>query len=197
MTRHSLSLTRTAAPAWALLGLADVKGHLRITDTAEDAQLQELIDVAAEQIDGPSSIVGRALLTQSWRLQLNEWPCDSIIRLPLPPLQSVTSITYVDEAGATQTVDPADYQVSIPGDLPATIRPAYGKAWPAARCVADAIAVDFVCGYGSPADVPAVARQACRVMVAHWHENRDAIGTMPTAAEYLLRHIALPEGMFA
>jgi uncharacterized phiE125 gp8 family phage protein len=38
------------------------------------------------------------------------------------------------------------------------------------------IEIDYVAGYGSAADeVPADLRQAVLLLIAHWHEHRDAV----------------------
>src|SRR3990167_7420015 len=75
------------------------------------------------------------------------------IELPLPPLRSVTSITYVDQDGTTQTLSSTLYTVDSSSE-PARITPAYGEVWPSTRDQVNAVTVRFVAGYdpGSPAD---------------------------------------------
>ena len=55
--------------------------------------------------------MGRALLTQTWDMYLDEFPCAGEIIIPLSPLQSVTSVSYVDQHGATQTWASANYRI--------------------------------------------------------------------------------------
>jgi len=96
---------------------------------------------------------------------------------PLPPLQSVTSIKYLDTAGDEQTLDSAAYRVDIYSH-PARITPAYGYTWPALRDVINAITIEFVTGYGDEVtDVPEDLRHAIRLLAAHYFDERSATST--------------------
>ena len=106
----------------------------------------------------------RALLTQTWDLKLDAFPCaDEVIWLPKPPVASVTSITYLDTAGASQTWSSSLYRTDLPaGPMAqrARITPAYAQYYPSTYGVTNAVTVRFVCGYGGATDVPAMLR-AC------------------------------------
>ena len=68
------------------------------------------------------------------------------IEIPLPPLQSVESITYLS-GGDTIRMSPSDYVVAGIGDRwKARIRHVIG--WPSADYVTEAVVVTFVAGYG-------------------------------------------------
>ena len=73
--------------------------------------------------------------------------------ITLPPLQSVSAITYVDADGATQTITASDYLVDSTS-TPARITPAYGKTWPTPREQNNAVKVRFIAGYGLASAVP-------------------------------------------
>lgn len=92
----------------------------------------------------------------------------------LPPLQSVTSITYVDGDGVTQTLDAGQYLVDA-RSVPARIEPAYGCSWPSTRDQANAVVVRFVAGYGAAAAVPACVRQWILLRVRTLYNNRDQL----------------------
>jgi hypothetical protein len=68
------------------------------------------------------------------------------IVLPFPPLISVDAITYVDAGNATQTLDPASYDVLGLGDR-GTLRPAFNKVWPATSWRRESVTIRFTCGY--------------------------------------------------
>lgn len=173
------TLTLITAPPVEPITLADAKAHLRRDDSDEDDLISALIEAARQHIDGKDGILGRALVEQSWQLALTVFPAGGI-RVPLPPLIEVESITYLDTAGAEQTLAESEYQILE--SEPAMILPAYGKSWPATRCQAEAIKVRFTAGYapaaGSPTDyrenVPQAIRQAMLLLIAHWYENRGA-----------------------
>ncbi len=75
------------------------------------------------------------------------YPDRAAIRVTRPPLQAVTSITYVDGSGVTQTVDPSTYDVDTDTE-PGRIAPSYGNIWPIVRQQLASVQVNFVAGYG-------------------------------------------------
>src|SRR5690606_36285460 len=89
---------------------------------------------------------------QTLTLTLDRFPCGPIY-LPYPPLQSVSSIGYVDPQGVAQTVGVADYQVDINSE-PGRLVPAYGTTWPSTQCVLGAVTIEYVAGYSDVCDVP-------------------------------------------
>lgn len=92
----------------------------------------------------------------------------------LPPLQSVTSITYVDTTGATQTLASDQYLVDSKSQ-PAKIAPAYGLYWPVARQQSNAVIVRFVAGYGAAAAVPQCIKQWMLLRISSAYENRASL----------------------
>lgn len=164
------NLTRVIAPADPLISLDDAKAHLGASDYDEvDDQLTALVEAATDYIEGPSG-AGVAMVEQTWRATLDTLP--SAFSIPLGPVQSITSITYLDTEGVTQTIDPTSYHTDFDRHpaLVAFIKP---RPTDVAR-VPGAVKVTFVCGYGSPEETPAKARHACRLMVGEWFKNREA-----------------------
>ncbi len=161
-----------SGPESPLLSLDDAKAQLRIDPAfdLDDTYLESLIAAATSYIDGRDGILGRALVTQSWRGVIDGcFPGEIIV--PLPPLQSVSSITYYDPEGVLKTLDPAEYDV-IPGRDNGLIVPAYGKSWPAVQNRRRAAIVEFVAGFGAPSDVPADIRHMALFLVSHWYMQR-------------------------
>jgi len=125
----------------------------------------------------------RALVTQTLDAYFDSFPryqnpafSDLPTRydIQLPPLQSVTSITYVDPDGATVVLAADQYLVDAKSQ-PARIAPAYGLSWPSTREQANAVIVRFVAGYGAAAAVPACVRNWMLVRIKTLWENRDQI----------------------
>ena len=103
------------------------------------------------------------------------------IELPVSPVQSITSITYVDLAGNVATLPATDY-VLVADGLTAEIEPAYQKVWPVPRYQPQSVTVTFVAGYGHAASVPEPIKLAIRVAVAWWYERRgDEVESHPKA----------------
>ena len=147
--------------------------HLRVDFNDDFTLIAGLVAAATAWLDGWSGILGRALVTQTWRLYFDHGFPEQTIRLPLPPLIGVTSIQYVDINGATQTVSPADYQV-LDGPR-AAVRPVYGQIWPVTLAQARACWIEFECGYGAASEVPAAIKAAALLMISHLYFHRDAV----------------------
>lgn len=134
-----MALTLIVPPALEPLEVAEAKLYARVTHTDEDELFQALIQTARELVEGR----GIAIHTQTWELSLDRFPV--CIRVPIAPLQSVTSITYTDADGASQVLASSGYTVDT-RSRPARILPAYGTSWPATRAVPNAVIVKFVAG---------------------------------------------------
>lgn len=184
-----MRLALITAPAETPISIEEAKDHLRDVPDADDDQVTAMIAAATAGLDGRSGSLGRALCTQTWQTFLDRFPCDSEdILLPLPPLRSVTSVTYVDSNGDIQTLATTVYGVDTSSE-PAAIFLKYGQSWPATRRERKAITIQFEAGYGAAADVPAPIKSAILLMVGDLYANREAQGeplTKNPAVERLL-----------
>jgi len=166
------------------VSLAECKVDLRVDHDADDGLIAGLIVAARQEAEELSR---RAFVNRTLELSLTAWPCDNCIRLPYPPLASVTSITYLSYANVPATMPTGDYIV-VTDIEPGLITLAYAKAWPAEqlRTVAP-IRVRYVAGYGATAvSVPERYKALIRSLVAIRYENRDE---MTPAAERQLVNI--------
>lgn len=178
-------------PAREPLTIQEAKQHLRVTHDDEDSYILSLIKMARRYCE---QVQGRAYLTQTQVLQLDEFPIlsDVPIELPNPPLISITSIAYVDSAGDTQTWSSSYYTVDIRHE-PGRVYPGYTYTYPSVRDQRNAVTITYTAGYGTnPASVPQEYRHAMLLMLAHWYEYRQPVlstGTIqkvPDAAKSLL-----------
>jgi len=180
-----MALTQTGAPAVEPITTAEAKSQAHVSTAADNDYIDTLIAASREQCEIEQR---RAYITQTWELRLDCFPSE--IEVPKPPLQSVTSIQYVDTAGDTQTLDSSGYQVST-DSLPGRIMPAVDSSWPTTReSTYDAVIVTFVAGFGDAAsDVPANVKLAVKVLVAHWYRLREPVveGSITTGIPW---HIA-------
>lgn len=164
------NLTLAAGPVNEPLTVMEIREHLRIDSWFEDAVLLSFRHAARHYAE---DILGRALITQSWTLKLDAFP--PVIRLPRPPLQSVTSVAYTDTNGDPQTLNPSLYSVHT-GDEPGFIVPAFGESWPATRNHPNVVTVTFVAGYGDDAtDIPESIRAGLKLFIAHLYEFREPV----------------------
>lgn len=106
--------------------------------------------------------------------------------LSASPLSSVSSISYTDENGDSQTLTSDKYIVQGFA-LPPVVSIAYGETWPNTRQEADAVTVTYVVGYTDADSVPSAVKNAIKLTVAYLYENReDKVKQMPTRVEAIL-----------
>lgn len=121
----------------------EVKTLAGLDGTDYDARIALLIPAMRQRAE---QITGRSFAVNTWQLKLDAFPDE--IRLLWPPLISVTSITYVDDAGAAQTLDAASYSVDSHSE-PAWVLPA--TEWPSTYDTANAVTVNYTAGDGATA----------------------------------------------
>ena len=181
-----MTATRVIEPAVEPVSLAEMKAHLRLTSTAEDALLDQLISSARAQVEQETR---RALITQSWRLYLDGWPVGRVVQLPVAPVQRIDQILIFDEDGVPHSLEETYWRLDK-STSPARIRVKPGAGLPSSAVMS--IEIDFTAGYGAAAsDVSADLRQSVRLLAAHWFEHREAgaelaMASMPLGLDRLL-----------
>lgn len=179
-----MPLTLVTAPTSDLISLAEAKLQLRIeADVTDEEDLVRGIIAAA--VGRCQDVTGRQLLQATWDLTLDAFPLDDVLEVPRPPLQSVTSVTYVDTAGTSQTWAASNYQVDAPTGAMAPmgrIAPAPNVSWPSTREQLNAVTIRFVAGYATAAAVPAALKAGILLLIGHFYMHREAVADGRLAA---------------
>jgi uncharacterized phiE125 gp8 family phage protein len=167
-----MALELVTGPTQEPVTLTEAKAQLRLDIADDDGLLAGYLLAAREYIEGQTK---RDLVTKTWDYTIDYgWPVRGLrqyIRLPVNPVQSVTSVSYVDEAGATQTLASDQYTVMSRMTYSAIV-PAYDVTWPTTRRVPDAVTVRFVSGYEN---CPQDLKLAVMLLAGHFYENREAV----------------------
>lgn len=156
------------APLAEPITLAEFKTHLKIDHSDEDALLESLIKAARQYLEYRA---GLAVMSQVWRLVLDDWPKDGFLTLQKTPVQSVDQIVIYDEDGVSQNLD-----------LSATILDSFSKP---ARLYVGAMArpgqlingieIVFTAGYSSASEVPDTLKRALLLHASHLYEFRGVV----------------------
>ncbi len=169
-------------PAIEPVTLADAKAHLRVDQSDSDARIAALVVAARQHTE---AYLRRALLNQTWAYSFDYgWPVDydgaNLIEIPMQPVQSVSSITYIDENGATQTLDTSQYRLyDASADSYAYVRPAPDVTWPTVQSIPETVIVSVVAGYGLlRTDVPAPIREAILLRVELLYDRNPQTRTL-------------------
>lgn len=161
-----MSLILSNNPVANPVTLAEVRlqCNLAADDTSHDDRLNLNISAATRMVERATK---RALVTQGYIL--NTIP-KTMIELPRPPLQSVTSVHVLDVDGNYALVNAADYQVSA-NDNPGSIYMI--ESWPDwNQYEPEPVKITYVAGYGDassdvPDDLRLAVLQVCAFLFEH------------------------------
>ena len=170
------ALTIATAPAAEPLSTAEAKSHLRVTTSADDTLIDAMVKAARVYFE--ESLLGRALITQTWDYYLDGWPASNAIQIPKPPLASVTHVKYTDEDGTQSTFSSSDYSVDTDSFFGRVVLDA-DASWPADNLhPKNPIVIRFVAGYGTAgSDLPEDIWHGLKIMVADLYEARETVVT--------------------
>lgn len=170
-----MSKTRISEPGLEPVTLAEVKQFLRIETADENALLSMWISQAREACE---TFIGRALITQDWRLVEQ---ARTSLELRPGPVQSIVSVTY-DDGISSRVLTADEYELQSQNGLDRIVfDPALGGG---------EVSVEFRAGYGDDWNaVPLSIRQGLLRLVAHHHRFRDAADApaLPAAVTALWR----------
>ncbi len=168
-TKQYIRVVSTVAVAASEFGVSVIRDA---PQSVEDTYLTNLIISARRIIE---RILNRRLITQMWELALDDFPASEAIRIPYPPLQSISSVTYYDTDETSATFSSSKYHVDTYSE-PGRIMLAYGEVWPSTTLrTVNGVVVRFVCGYGGAAsDVPDEYKQAIKMLCGELYERREA-----------------------
>ena len=182
LNQYALQLVTGVTAALEPVTLTQAKEHLSIDRSIvhHDNHIRRLITAARQRIE---QMANRATITQTWDFFLDRFPSNAwAMLIPLPPLQSVTSVKYIYEDGNQQTWASSKYKVDT-ATMPGRITPAFGEVYPATRLEVNAVEVRFIAGDTSVANVPEVYKQAMLLLISSWFEERNMLDVQPGRIE--------------
>ncbi len=167
------TLTLLTPPANEPVSFLDVRDFLRARDSDEEI-VNALVPMARDYVETQT---GRALITQTWRLDFHDGFDTDTIKLPKAPLQTIDTFTYYDSDNVQQTLTGADYEIAKSQTFASTIRMRDGASWPALYNRFGAASITFTCGYGATGtSVPKQLIRCMWLLLLDFFENRNARG---------------------
>jgi uncharacterized phiE125 gp8 family phage protein len=152
-------------PTELVVSLTEVKAWLKIDGTDEDTLLTSLIASATAECE---AYAGLSFITRTRTVSLTHFHGKDIL-LPYGPVTELTSIEYVDQDDADQTIDDADYSIDMASGL-ARVR--VTETWPSTNRTLSNVVVTYVAGYEDAAAVPEIIKTAIKKKVALDYEKR-------------------------
>lgn len=160
-------LKLVTAPTVEPVTLSEVKAQAVIGHDLDDALLSVMISAAREHGE---SLTGRSWAPKTLEVVLDSFP-NGAIELPASPVTAVTSIKYLDDDGAEQTMPEADYYVDT-DSLVGRVIPK--DAWPETADRPNAVRVRYEAGFPA-GSLPPALKQWLIIRVATLYEHREAL----------------------
>lgn len=151
------TLERTSNQSHLGVSLQEAKDHLRVSGSGQDDLITLLIQAATEQVERDTA---RAVLTATWRQSLDKFPeGGEPFDLYQRPVTAVTSVTYVDVDGNTQTLDSSLWSHSTARNK--VYYEGSDCQWPQTKeTKSDTVFVNFTAGVTDSGCVPRLIKQA-------------------------------------
>ena len=199
--------TQLITPSNALVvSTSEVKDFLRLDEDTDDSIIISLIRSAELFVE---DYTHRSLLTKTFKFSLDGisevdiplWEGTRIgpdltirrraIRLPFPPLISVSEVATFDDGDNKTVFNASKYYVDT-ARVPAQIVLRNGESWPTALRVGNAVEITYNAGYGdSSNEIPEPIRlailQYCAFMYEHRGEYEHPQPVLPVHMHTLLR----------
>lgn len=165
-----MSLIRITGPTTEPVTLEKMKESLRMDGTESDNTITDLIKAAREAAE---EFQNKAYFTQTWELSFDSLP-SMPLTIPMPPLQSLTSVKLYDENGTEVSMNIDDFILDKRSE-PGRIAFKKDKAWPSIKLQSiDAVVFQFVAGYSDMSKVPEKVKQAIELYSTYFYDHPDA-----------------------
>lgn len=164
--------------AWSgeVLSLAEAHAHLATTELALESaevasEIASLVVAARQSLEREHDVLLREVVAFTWTI--DDWPlAGESYYLPVSPMQSITSIQYVDTDGNTQTLAGSNYRLRKPTYGRASIVFSEAAVFPKRKADTE-ITISVSAGWGV-GKVPEVAKQAVRLtLTTMFDESED------------------------
>jgi uncharacterized phiE125 gp8 family phage protein len=172
-----LNILAGSGPPTEPILLAEVKSRLHLSATDDDSYITSLITTARVLAE---KWTGWSLASKTYQLTRVgfPWPSQSI-KLPVPPVSLVTSVSYfADDSGEWTVWDSSDYLVGL-SQFPALIRPVNGGAYPCPFPTGDVdnVQILFTAGPAEGALNPdfSLIYEGIRQLAQHFYEHPSAV----------------------
>lgn len=178
----------TVQPSFEPVTTQEAKDHLRVTFNDDDAEIATMVTAARLRVEGLS---GMKLATQTVDIVADNWEALAdpnsieVLRLMVGPVTAINSVKYYDAEDSDTTMPSTDYWTDLVS-LPARVQ--VKTSWPTINERIGNIRINCTVGYANANSVPAVFKQAIKLLVGHYYENREQVTD--------LKLMPVPDGVY-
>ena len=164
-SKHTTQVSRptiVTGPTTEPVTLAEAKKQIFLLDNSSDVEVSDRIQAARDQWEHDTD---SAVMTQTLSVTADRFGGREIV-LPSRPIQSVTSVTYYDDASVLQTLSASLYSFDV---QERAVRLNWNASWPTTEIRWNAVTVTYIAGHLNAAAVPQIAKQAMLLLIAYYH----------------------------
>ena len=164
--------------------LEQAKDHLNISDSLDDSLIDFMIDSAITIIE---QNIGKELITTAKTQYFNCFADEMM--LYTGNAKTISSITYLDENDAEQTLSTSIYELDA---VNSAVRLLPNQSWPTLSERINPVTVNYTAGYGEQANaIPSPLISTVLLLVGHLYENREStapisIHDVPMSVKFLI-----------
>jgi len=182
-----VEITGAAVNLETIIGIADLKGHLRVTHSQEDTLITALRSAAVAWIEEHCNIkIGSYTAKGYLPAFVNSY-------IPVGPVTAISEVKYQTTAAKDYTSDLTTLAAAnwYTDTISSPARIAFRDYPTTYEYALSPVVVTFTAGYSAP---PAPIIQAVRLLVAHMYENRqeEVTGTITTRLKFGLEALLNP-----
>jgi len=172
----------TTEPTTEPITVEELKTFARIDGTEEDILLQGFIEAARISSE---NYLARSLISQTITMKMDWWSGE-VVKLPRPPLISITAVETLDEDDTATAYAASNYYAITTAD-PGQLIIRQGKTFPLnTERDHGGYQIRFIAGYGtSLSDVPKSIRTGLLLWATEIYENRVVSTEPPPEARTL------------
>lgn len=173
----------TTTPANEPLSLEQTKKYLELDSERYNQIVQDLIIASREYCEQYCNLVFASRVVSEY---FDTWPCGRIIELQLSPVSSVSAVNYLSSDGSTYSAFNSSNWAADIYSTNSRVVLNESASWPDIPILANAVRIDYTAGYAL-SDVPQAVKQAMRMLIAFWFENREDMALPGTTKNPRLR----------
>jgi len=151
-----MQLITDSAAVGEVITQEEAKRHLRILSSSFDAEVDDKLQAAREWVENNTARTIRPATTRT--LSMCSW-WSGQLKLPYPPLLTITHIKYYDASNVLQTLAAGNYAVVNQTDQPGYLEYTSTAVLPSTFDRPDAVKIEYTSGY-TEATLPAKLRNA-------------------------------------
>jgi len=166
-----MALTVTTQPTAEPVSVDEAKQHLNLLNNDHDTYIASLIKTARRKCE---SYTRQACMPTTFEEVFFCWP-KYYFELSRSPLVSVDVVSYIDSAGASQTLAATEYTYDAKSRPGRFIR-GHEKTLPTLRVtgVASPVAVEYQAGHATADLCPEEIKHAIKLLVGQWFQVRES-----------------------